>query len=135
MIPVFHGRIENAKLRVYQKPLFADYLKTLEDREIEITVQKRRDQRTINQNRFLWGVVYKLISEHTGHTPEKIHDFCKDKFLDTKIIKVGDEEREVKKCTHDVPKDRFFEDYIDPVRMWAAEYLEIVIPDPDTVEP
>jgi len=29
--------------------------------------------RSVNQNAYLWGVVYKLISEYTGYTTDEVH--------------------------------------------------------------
>jgi hypothetical protein len=134
MVPLFQGRVIDGSLQLYQKRDFVDYLKTLEGREVELSLQRWRDRRTLRQNAYLWSVVYKLISDHTGYTTEEVHDFCKDKFLGTKILRIGDEEREVKKCTHDLPRDKFFEDYIDPIRMWSSQELNIIIPDPNKVQ-
>ena len=36
------------------------------------------DQRSVQQNRYSWGVVMKIISDDTGQNPETIHAILKD---------------------------------------------------------
>lgn len=53
---------------------------------LAITVEELEDARTIQQNRFMWGVVLKEISEQAtvggiGATPDGWHLFMKRKFL------------------------------------------------------
>jgi len=40
-----------------------------------------KDIRSIKQNAYLWGHLYKEISEHTGYTPDEVHLYCKVNFL------------------------------------------------------
>jgi hypothetical protein len=36
-------------------------------------------QRTLDQNAYLWGVVYKEIADYTGHTVDEVHEHFKTK--------------------------------------------------------
>jgi hypothetical protein len=135
MIPVYYGTVQNGKMHLprTERALFVDYLHTLEGKEIQITVEKRKDQRTMNQNAYLWGCVYKLICDHTGDEPEDFHEWAKGKFLGKRTVSIHGEEQEVTRSTTELSKDEIFEVYIDPIRRWAAEYLEVVVPDPERV--
>jgi hypothetical protein len=95
------------------------HYQTLEGQEIQIIVEKRKHSRTLLQNAYLWGVVYKLIADHTGFTPKEVHDYCKRKFLGMKPMQIGQAMLDVQRCTHDVPKETSFEEYIDPTNQWC----------------
>jgi hypothetical protein len=56
------------------------------------------------------------IADHTGFTPEDVHEYCKAKFLGKMPVRIGKVMIDVQRCTHHVPKETFFEDYIDPIR-------------------
>jgi len=81
----------------------------------------------------MWGVVYKLICDHTGDDPKSFHEWAKGKFLGKKTIVMHGEEQEVARSTTELSKEEFFEAYVEPIRRWAAQELERVIPDPEQV--
>ena len=39
-----------------------------------------RPNRSTNQNKYLWGVVYKVISLELGYTVNEVHEICKSQF-------------------------------------------------------
>jgi len=106
-------------------------LQKLEGQEIDLTIEKWQDQRSMQQNRYYWGVVVKIISDDTGNNPETVHEFLKAKFLPARETIIKGEKRILAGCTHDLSKDNFFADYIDPIRTWYAEFG--YIPDPNEV--
>jgi hypothetical protein len=82
IIPLFRGKIENGKPKLYQKELFELYLGQFkENDEIKYTISKYSKARSNSQNSYLWGVVYNLLSNETGYTCDEIHDAMKYKFL------------------------------------------------------
>jgi hypothetical protein len=93
-----------------------------------------KDKRTVSQNNYLWGVVSEVIAESTGQEVDDIHAFCKRKFLGTKMVEINCEGQEVLRSTTDIPRDEFFEKYIDPIRAWAASF-GIYMPDPNEAQP
>lgn len=97
-------------------------------------MEKLKDQRTLSQNRYYWGVVLKVISDDTGHEPEEQHEFFKKKFIPAKEIRVKNEVQIIPGCTHDLTKDNFFSDYIDKIRVWYAQEGGY-IPDPNEAQP
>lgn len=88
-----------------------------------------RPNRSNNQNRYLWGVVYKLISDEIGHTPEECHEIFKARFLPKYIVEVGNIKETISLSTTSLDTVEFKE-YINKVVRFAAEQLSIVIPDP-----
>ena len=67
MPPVFLGQVNDGKLSLDKSEQFKQYLHTLSGKRVELTVEKLKHRRSNNQNRYYFGVVCKLIAEHTGH--------------------------------------------------------------------
>jgi hypothetical protein len=139
MKPVFTVLLLKGRLSFNAPKKAKAYLTKLEgDREngrvLSMMLWPWQEKRTISQNKYLWGVIYETISESTGHTHEEIHEFCKKKFLGTKIIEINGEQQEVLRSTTEIPKDQWFEIYIDPIRTWAASDLGIYVPDPNEAQ-
>jgi hypothetical protein len=130
------GLIRKGRLEIRQRQRFAESLKRMRDGEVLVTVQRVRAARSLQQSRWYWGVIVEAISEHTGYTPDEIHDVLKAKFL-PKRLAVTDGNGEVKGefviggTTTTLDKLEFGE-YCESIRRWAAEDLGIVIPDPET---
>ena len=135
MTPKFHATILDGHIKLSrgEGQLFRDHLASLEGKEVDVTVGKRKHIRSQQQMRYYFGVVVKLIADYTGDDIDTIHDFLKDKFAPRKTITVQGEARTIAGCTHDLFRDNFFADYVDHIRKWAAQELEVVIPDPNQV--
>ncbi len=43
------------------------------------------------------------------------------------------EEQEVTRSTTELSKEEFYEAYVEPIRRWAGQERELVIPDPERV--
>lgn len=138
IIPKFIGKQYNGKLYIDDTEGFRNWLKGLGPGDLEIVVRQHKLTRSDRQNRYMWGVVYEMISEHTGMTPTAIHEYLKTEFLTEKhIMKMkGDYVVEV-----DVPrsssvlKTNEFEDYLSKVRQWASQELGIYVPLPHEAMP
>ncbi len=102
---------------------------------VEIAVTIRRASRSVNQNAWYWGVIVEAISEHTGYTPDEVHEFLKAKFIPKKLA-VCDGNGEVVDeyvlggSTRKM-NTQAFSDYCELIRVWCAETLDINIPDPE----
>ena len=102
--------------------------------QVQIEVTARRATRSIPQNAWYWGVIVQAIAEHTGYTPDELHDVLKMKFI-PKRLAVCDGNGEVKDefvvggSTRKMTTAEFGE-YCDAIRQWAAQDLGIDIPDP-----
>lgn len=100
------------------------------NKRVTITINKYFKQRTNQQNAYLWGVCYKLISEHTGYTCDEVHDLMAKKFIGEKIIKIGDVETVTHKTSVKLSTKDFM-GFVASIQQFAAEQLNIYIPDPE----
>ena len=127
---VFTGRITAGKLHVRGwKPL------ALRDGEVLITVERARATRSLAQNAWYFGVILRLLSEHTGYTVDELHDYCKQRFNSKRVAfcnelgEITDEQR-IGRSTTKLNRVTFGE-YCEQIRQWAAADLHVAIPDPD----
>jgi hypothetical protein len=127
---VLTGRIERGKLKVRGwRPL------DLPDGEVTITVERKRATRSRIQNAWYWGQILRLLSDHTGYTVDELHDYCKQRFNPTRVLihdqdgAIVDESR-IGRSTTKLNRVTFGE-YCEAIRQWAAQDLQVVIPDPD----
>lgn len=129
MTIIFDGTIQSGKLTLDKRDDFQVHLLSLEGKRVQLTVEKLKMTRSSQQNRYLWGVVYKLISDHTGHSAEELHSAFKYQWS-PKVI-VGNIIVPKSTRTHDTIE---MTEYIEKIRRWAAEELSINIPDPEQVQ-
>ena len=128
MTPLFDGTIKEGKLFVDKSESFKQHLLALNGKRVQVTVEKIKQKRSNQQNRWYWGCILKLISEHTGDTPEDLHEAFKINFAPKHVvgnIVVASGSRYLDTVD--------FGQYCEKVRQWAAEYLSINIPDPGEV--
>jgi len=92
-----------------------------------IKIKKRSRGRSLQENKFYWGVVLSYISEFTGEDPTYLHEVYKHRHIPK--VKFIDEAR---LTTTDMTHEQVWE-YINLVRMDAKITLGISIPDPDGV--
>lgn len=129
MTQIFDGTVlPEGKLSLDKSPQFREYLHTLAGKRVQLTVERIKLRRSNGQNRYLWGVCYKLIADHTGADPEEIHtalkfNFCPKRFIGNLVAPSSTSKLDTIKFT----------EYIEKVRRWAAEELGISIPDPGEV--
>lgn len=131
---VLPARLIAGEIRFNRKRLDA-LLVGAKDCELEILIERLSATRSIQQNRFYFGLILRLISEHTGDSKEDLHEFFKLKFnVKTLVLcnqygEIVGEER-IGQSTTKLNKVLFM-DYCEAVRQFALEKLDIVIPDPD----
>lgn len=118
------------------------------DREKLMTVRIEEDKksRTLRQNAYLWGVVYKhivdndpgffasekterLLKTHGLKIVDVVHEFCKSQFLPPLFVPVGDGGVKMGLSTAKLNRSEF-NDYVEEIRRWAAFDLQVFIPDP-----
>lgn len=127
--------VESGRLKVRNKHFLETALSALRDGEYELRIDRKRATRSEQQNRYWWGVCVELVSEHTGYTPEEVHEFAKQTFLPKKLAMADGNGEIVGECviggsTTKLDKIQFGE-FVERFRQWAAETLDIVIPDPE----
>jgi hypothetical protein len=102
-------------------------------------------ERTSQQNRYLHGVAYKMISDHTGYEREELHEYFLGTHFGWKTQRVprkpsnpkGEESRPIRTTTtnetgqRSVLSTKEFWEYVEFLQRFAAQKLQLVIPDPD----
>ena len=104
------------------------------DTPLEFTVRKAKAKRSDPQNRYYWGVVVFLIHHalQAGGmelSREQTHELLRFRFLkqDTPIGDDGEFITTVRSTT-DLDKEEF-SIYVDQCKAFAADFLNVVIPD------
>ena len=128
MNPIFPALIKSGKVVFNNIIKFNEHLRSLEGKDVEVIVRKWKKGRSNNQNRYMWGVCYKIVSEETGHTEDEIHDSLRAMFLMDKSGKFPIVRSSTSLTTVE------FEDYLEKVRIFAAEKLNCIIPLPNEIE-
>lgn len=114
------------------------------DQSWRIEIEECKSERSLKQNKYLFGLAYKILSEATGCEKTEMHeDFLKLHFgtrlkrvLRTKYHPDGWKEIPIRTTTTNEHGRRSvlgkiaFSEFVDFVKRWAAEG-GIVIPDPD----
>ena len=132
--PVFTGTIKKGW------PDFPDdtidrmvqYFFPMEGKPITMLVKPVGKKRSLNQNAYYWGVVIKLIADHSGYRGRKeileVADEMRKKFL--KVVLFGETFVLSSTALNTVQ----FEEYQAKIRQWAAIALDLYIPEPNECE-
>ncbi len=147
IIPKFFGKIENRKIRHYDLDALNGYIGSLtEGKEVEIMVKEKFKRRSSGQpdedaniNGYYWGIVVPMVMDEIGEYGEegqkRVHYFLQIKTGNTMTIKDPETKKEiiVPKGTSDMSGGQFA-DFCAKCRMWANEFLGIIIPQPNEAE-
>lgn len=115
------------------------------DEIMVVRIEPEEKKRTQRQNKYLWGVVYKyLVDNDPGYfcneeterllkgrgiaMDEVVHEFCKAQFLPPLELSIGGGMK-ITKSTAKLNRQEF-NDYVENIRRWAANELQVFIPDP-----
>jgi len=131
MIPIHTGKVEQGKLILFNHQKYLAQVLKLEGKEIELTVRQKKKQRSNDANRYYWGVIVEIISEHIGYDREETHFNLKLKFASQPDAEKDGMVRA--KSTADMDTKEFSQ-YCDSIKRWAAEFLGVYIPDPGECE-
>lgn len=148
----FTAKVKNGKIVFDNPTAFAVYIQRFEGKEIEISAE-RASKRTLPQNKYYFGVVVQMVLDRLidlGYqvcdliqiaqdggadqnlTAEDVHDFLKSKFNRVTVFSEtnGEVLGTIGGSTKTLPPEEFT-NYIERIRQWAAESLDIDIPNPD----
>jgi len=128
MTPVFLASIIKEKLVFNNPETYYRYLRSLNNKSVEVVIRLPRKDRSNPQNRYMWGVVYELLSETTGYTPSEIHDSMRMLFLQDNLRKIPTLRSTTELTTVEM------ENYLEQIRQWAAQELNCNIPLPNEVD-
>ena len=136
MKKVFRGTVSKGQLVMGSD--YTDHLFTLEEQDIDLTVEKHRTIRSVNQNAYYWGVVLKILCRGQkgegglGYREEEMHEILRGKFL-REAVRIGDDLIHYAKSTASLNTTEF-EEYLTEIREWASVELTCCIPLPNEID-
>lgn len=112
-------------------------IRKLDGKRVVVTVAEAKKTRSGQQNRYYWGVVVKLITDtfrDAGNmvNAEDVHDFLKahvGKLAQVLVTADGEVFRAPGSTTKLTTAE--FSDYVEAVRAWAKEVLDLDVPSPE----
>lgn len=102
-----------------------------QDRTWEVDVKQYRAKRSEIQNNALWGVAYKVISEHTGYDPAELHDYYLGERFGWVVKTMFGQKKRVPNRRSRKLKTNEFAEFYSFVQRRAATDVGIYVPDPD----
>ena len=118
--PIWRAESKNGALVLPRSHSFADYLRTIEG-PVDLIVRQQHTKRSLEANRYYWGIVLVVFSEHCGYEPEELHEVLKHRFLSIQGGSTANLDR------------RQFSAYIERVIRLAAE-MGCVVPPSDAAD-
>lgn len=133
------GVIRGGRLVIHDRKAFDSAVRGLKNGwEVDIEVSRFRATRSLAQNAYYHAVVLVYLARHTGMDVAVWHDMLKVKFLSKEEFVKSPEGIIVEKFTLGDTTRKLdtqeFDDYIERIRLWAAEKLNLYIPVPNEVE-
>lgn len=131
--PRFHCRVEKDKL-VFDRPeVFKAYIQNLSHKgDLELIIRPWQKEKSLQQLRYIHGVVFAIISDASGYTPEEVKGLLKGYFL-TKYVKAPDgKEVPYVKSLADLTLDEM-KQFIDDCIIMAAKHWGCVVPSPEEI--
>lgn len=131
------GQIKEGAIELPNRASFIEKLKDLKNGQIEITIRPYKRHRSGNQLRYYWSVVVpeitdalKALGHETDH--DTTHELLKSKFNSRPICNAdGEVIGELPQTTTRLNITEFSE-YIERIVRWAAQFLGLVIPPPNS---
>lgn len=75
--PVWKGAVDtDGKLRLEASGAFRGYVERFKGQNVQLVLKKRENQRSVDQNAWIWGVAYPVIADALGydmHEHEDLH--------------------------------------------------------------
>ena len=108
---------------------YINAMKIYDGQKVVIMIAKPTKDRTLPQNKYLWSVPYKMISDETGNDVDSVHHYMAGMFLAHKTAGPIPAVRSTTTLT-----TVEFSEYIEVIIRWAAEFLNLYIPLPNEDE-
>ena len=131
MTPKFYGKAKGGVFVPYMVEQRRAYLIGLEGKELCEEIGMPKDNKTLQQLRYIHGIVFKYASEASGYTKIEVKGLLKNMFLKRYVTskKTGKEISYVPSL-EDVTKDEMRE-FIDDCIILCAKEWHCVIPSPE----
>ena len=137
MKTTFNGKIKDGKMTIINRKSFDDYINSLPDKDVLITIEKKIKKRSNHQNAYYYGVVLKIVRQglidqgfDNFRNDESVHELLKYRFLKVDESNPDGLFVERIKSTTELSTSQFM-DYIAEIQRWASEFLNVYIPEPN----
>jgi hypothetical protein len=136
---VASASIRGGRLRVVDPGRLAARVATWPDCEADLLLVRREAVRSREQNAWYWGVIlegiHRAIRARSGYSRAELHEFFKARFNAREVVIVDAAgvicgEAIIGASTRRLTRIAFSE-YCEQIRQWAAETLDLDLPDPD----
>ena len=132
---LFRSKVKDGNARIVRRKDFDELIKSFEGKELTITIEKKKNNRSILQNNYYWGVVIPMLREGMKEhgmnvTKEECHELMKHKFCIKEIVneKTGEIMKYAGSTTELTTID--FMELVQNIQQFAAEFLAVNIPSP-----
>lgn len=125
-VPLFTGMVIGGKFRLDNKARFAKLVKSLEGKQIALSLGEHQNLRSLKQNGWYWSVAIPLIAATQGYTNLQAHEGLKDMFLKINT----DSPLPTVRSTAELNTKEFSE-FMEHVIQFGAEELGVLIPYPN----
>jgi hypothetical protein len=131
-VDITHGKLY---IRPSARAALEEAVLVWPDGPATLTVEREAATRSLEANAYYWGVVVKALADHTGYTADETHEVLKIKFLPKDVALrtgMGEVVAEfvIGGSTRTLTVGEFF-DYVERIRQWAFEALDVDIPPAD----
>lgn len=124
------GRIKNGVVTFDR--VVADVVKRSEGKEVYCQIDPK-NKRSLKQNSYLWGVVYRMVAEKTGYSEQEVHQLFGQRYLGyTKVDPHGKVISFIRSST-DLDKLEMTQ-YISLIKEYCHNSMALdhmIIPDPE----
>jgi len=131
ILPRFKCKFDKDHL-VYERPdLFCAYIQGLKEGDLECTIQPWRKEKSLQQLRYIHGIVFVLCSQASGYTVNEVKGLLKGEFLTEYVVsKTTGKEVPIVKSLADLTMKEMSE-FIEQIIILAAKQWSCIIPSSD----
>ena len=121
------GGVEKGMLPDYTRIQIKDALPLFNGKTVKITIEERKKQRTIKQNRFYFGPMIQavrlwLLDNGSVFSAEEVHDYLWRRVLkETEMVVMPDGSTYERRLSSTGSTTKQWEERMDIIRAWAAE--------------
>lgn len=131
---LFYGTVTDGRLILDSRQAFLEAVKAKEGKQVVIELRQSRKRSNL-QNRYYWGGILPIVQSGMKGlgvvmSIEQVHELLKYRFLKCEYTTTDGEIIETIRSTTELSPAEFNE-YMEQIQQWSAEYLSIVIPDPN----
>lgn len=126
----YYSDVKSGKLQKNVSERIANDLHSFEGKRIEVTIQRLKSRRSVQQNR-LWWLYVDIIAKEIGYTKEEMHEICKFKFLKREKVDEGSGEIFPYLASTTTLNKTDFANMVNELIQWASETFSIVLPMPE----